>query len=219
MPTVREVKWGEDNSLNAAPVLSEEEQYAIRARMAALDKLLEREKKAKYKLELMFGKARSVHRPTPGILSFWESGSKFHGGGDAKIYICPGKELRRNDCEGFIPDVANGYGFLVCPNCKLVWKGDQVIGEVVANLPLKKWADPLMKYFIQLGLNCDVYLKYARDDIRTAAKLEQQKQMKGDKLLPVRASRASAIYPLRNIIKDTGNGADLLGRFQAFLLA
>lgn len=218
MPLVREVKWGEDNPVENAPVLTEEDEHIIRQKMAALDKLLATEQKAKYKIELMFGKARSVHNPTPGMLSFWESGTKLHGGGDTKMYMCPANKFGGN-CEAFIPDVSTGYGFLVCPKCKKVWKGAQVDGEVVAVLPLRRWAEPLLKYFVRLDMNCDIYLKYAPEDVRTVAMLEQQRNMGGEKLERVRAKRAVSIYPLKNIIKDTSNGADLLGRFQAYLLA
>lgn len=216
---VREVKWGEDNPLENAPILTEEEKHIIEQKIAALDKLLATEKKAKYKIELLFGKARSTARPTPGALSFWESGTKFHGGGDAKIYLCPGKALGKSTCEGFIPDSSTGYGHLVCPACGTVWQGQQVIGEIFANLPMKKWAEVILKYYVRLGLNCDIYLKYARTDIRAAAMAEQLKDLRGEKVNLVRSKRAMAIYPLRNILKDSSAGADLLGRFEAFLLA
>jgi hypothetical protein len=220
MPRImQEVKWGQDNPIENAPVLTEEEKYEIKRRMAILDKILAEDQKAKYKIEIMFGKARSSSGPTPGMVSFWESGAKLHGGGDAKIYMCPGKKLGINDCEVFIPDSSVGYGHLVCPACSGVWKCTQVDGELVASLTMKNWAKLILKYFRKLQLNCDIYLKFARDDIRTMARLEQEKQHGGEKLDKVRSRRALSVYLLKNIIKDTSNGADLLGRFQAFLLS
>ena len=219
MPIVNEVKWGEDNPIENAPVLTEEDRHEIKRRMAVLDKVLADEQKAKYKIELMFGKARSVSNPTPGMMSFWESGAKLHGGGDAKIYMCPGKELRQNECDGFIPDSAAGYGHLVCPGCGKVWKGTQVSGEIVANLTMQGWSQLIMKYFLKLQMNCDIYLKYAKEDIRTVALVEQEHQHGGEKLEKARSKRAVSVYPLRNIIRDTSNGAELLGRFKAYLLS
>jgi hypothetical protein len=218
MPHVKEVKWGEDNPIENAPVLTEEEEHEIKRRMALLDKILATEQKGKYKIEIMFGKARSMSRPTPGAMYFWESGSKLHGGGDAKIYMCPGKKFGIN-CDAFIPDASTGYGHLVCPSCKKVWQDNQVDGEILAVLTMKNWAQAILKQFIRLELNCDIYLKFAKDDIRSKAFMEQQRKMGGEKLAEARDARARAIYPLKNIIKDTSHGASLLGRFQAFLLA
>lgn len=198
------------------PQLTDEDRDAIQKRMAAMDKLLSEQKKAKYKLELFFGDERSMSKPVPGILSFWESGSKLHGGGDAKIYLCPGKMLKRNECEGTIPFAFNAYGHLVCPKCHSTWKGEEVIGEVLGRHSMKQWAELLYKYFIKLEHNCDIYLKHAPTDIRSMAAREQERQ-RGGELLAKARKRALHIYPLRNIIKDTSSGADVLGRFFAFL--
>jgi hypothetical protein len=196
-----------------------EEQEAIRQRMQGMDKLLKDETKAKYKIELFFGEARSTAKPTPGILSFWESGSRFHGGGDTKIYQCPGKSLRLSTCESFIPDSGNASAILFCPKCGTSWKGPDVIGERLARLSMQNWAHVLLRYFVLLEHNADMYLKHARDDIRTKAMIEQAKQKGGEVLAKVRNKRALTIYPLGRIVKDTSNGADLYGRFYAFLTA
>lgn len=198
---------------------SKEEQEAIRMKMAALDALLKTQKHAKYKIELFFGKARSLHKPTPGIVSFWESGSKLHGGGDAKIYFCPGKMRRVNDCEAVIPEAANISSLHFCVKCSRSWKGVDVIGEIVANLTMRDWATVLLRYYVRLDHNADLYLKHAKEDIRTIAMIEQAKERGGEYLARVRNKRALHIYPLNRIIKDTSAGADLYGRFVAFLTA
>jgi len=216
---VNELAFGEDRPLEDAPKLSEEEIFSIKQRMEVLDKILAEEQKAKYKIELLFGSTRVPSKPTPGAISFWESGTKLHGGGDAKMYICGGKRAGKSDCEAFIPDVSNGYGFLLCPRCKEVWNGDAVSGEVLARLTMRGWAELLLKYFIKLEHNADIYIKHAKDDVRAAARLEQAKQMGGENLFRARTNRVKYIYPLKNIIKDSANGADLLGRFYALLQA
>ena len=198
---------------------SKEEQEAIELKKKALDELLKTRKHAKYKIELFFGKARSMTKPTPGIISFWESGSKLHGGGDAKIYICPGKQLGINECNAIIPEVANVNALHFCSVCRRSWKGKEVIGEIVANLHMKGWAEALLYYYARLDHNADIYLKHAREDIRTVAMIEQAKQKGGEYLNRVRSKRALHIYPLNRIITDTSAGADLLGRFYAFLTA
>lgn len=206
----------EPENLEAPPVLSDEERDNLKKRMEALDKVLADQQKAKYKLELFFGDERSLVKPVPGILSFWESGAKLHGGGDAKIYLCPGKLLRRNTCEAAIPFEFNAYGHLVCPTCQTTWKGEEVIGEVLGRHSMRQWSELLFKYFVKLNHNCDVYLKHAPTDIRSMAAREQEKQRGGELLMKAR-KRALHIYPLRNIIKDTSAGADVLSRLYSFL--
>lgn len=214
--TIKEVKWNQDNDLDAAPTLTEEEQHTLQKRMEAMDKLLAEAKKAKYKLEIMFGRDYRTGQAYPGALSIWESGAKLHGGGDTKVYECPGKALKKNDCMGLIPDASQGYGFLVCPSCKTVWKGGQVHGEVFARLTTEGWATLLYKYWVRLGHNADLYMKRPRRDIRRAAQDEQEKQRGGELLMKSR-KRETSIYPLKNIIKDVSAGADPIKRFKAFL--
>jgi hypothetical protein len=219
VPIIRDVKWGEDNPIEAAPTLTEEELAILQKRMAAMDKLLAEQKKAKYKIELMFSSRRSGREAYAGALSLWESGAKLHGGGDTKIYECPAKALKFSDCDGLIPDASQGYGHLVCPKCQKVWKGSQVHGEVFARLTTANWALLIYKYFVRLGHNADIYVKLPKADIRRAAELEQARQLGGEKLSSARTRRDVYIYPLRHIITDTSAGADLITRFKALLSA
>lgn len=205
-----------DRPIEEAPELGEEEKHELQKRMLAMDKLLASQKKAKYKIELFFGEARSMNKAIPGAISFWESGTKLHGGGDTKVYFCPGKMTKRNECEAVIPFAFNGYGFLVCPNCKTTWKGKDVIGEVFGRHTMRDWSTLMLKYFARLHHNCDLYLKHAPTDIRSMAALEQERARGGDMLNRAR-KRALHVYPLARIIKDTSAGADLLTRFYAFL--
>lgn len=216
--TVKEVKWGHDNDLENAPVLGEEELAALKGRMLAMDKLLAEAKKAKYKIELMFGSHYASLQPYPGALSLWESGSKLHGGGDTKVYECPGKTLKKSECTGLIPDASQGYGYLMCPACKTVWQGTQVHGERLARLTTQGWATLLYRFYVRLGHNADIYVKRPRRDIRVAAGTEQERQRMGEVLVKAR-KREVFIYPLKNIIKDVNAGADPIKRFQALLSA
>lgn len=217
--TVKEVKWGQDNDVDVVPTLSEEEKHSLKQRMAKLDLLLAEKKTAKYKIEIFFSEKRTGRGHYPGILSIWESGNRLHGGGDTKMYECPGKALGRSSCTGFIPDASNGYGFLVCPRCQVVWKGEDVIGERLARLNSRGWAELVLQFYVRLDHNADIYLKYPREDLRVAAKREQEKQWMGEKLSKVRGRRVRYIYPLNRIVKDCSAGADILGRFYAFLTA
>lgn len=214
-----ELKWkpGEGpETPQEIPELTDEDKHTLKLKMEAMDKILAEKQKAKYKIELFFGEARSTIKPVPGVISFWESGTQLHGGGDAKIYICPGKLLGRSDCEAPIPFEYNAYGHLVCPKCQTTWKSKEVIGEVLGRHTMRDWSKLLYIYFRRLEHNADIYLKHSPKDIRSVAALEQEKQ-RGGELLAKARKRAKHIYPLRNLIKDTAAGADILGRIYVFL--
>lgn len=211
-----------DNVREGEIVLSPEEAERYAKQAKALSILLENKTVvAKYKIEVMFGKSRSMQRPTPGILSLWVSGSKLHGGGDDKLYLCPGKRLNRNGCEALLLENYNTSRGIVCPSCGSIWKHEEVIGELLLNLSMRSWATVIYKFYRVCEYNADIYLKYSRDDIRTVAKAQSEKATwKGSQALErTREHRARQLYPLRNIIKDTSAGADLLGRFYAFLVS
>lgn len=198
-----------------------EDREALARRIAKLrDLLKEPEIQARYKIELRFGKKRSIHSLTPGMVSFWHSGTKFHGGGDDKMYLCPGERLVKNGCERPLPDVSVAMGHVVCPYCGNIWKGEQVIGELAYNLPMQRWAAVLYNLYVRCDHNADLVLKHTGDDIRSVA-LQKASAKRAAQLDVMRGKRARAlhVYPLRNIIKDTSAGSDLYKRIYAFLVA
>lgn len=223
---VQETPWEDTTSdLMATPAKSEEEAQAVEDKRKALDALLAEKNLAKYKLEVTFNNERSMHRPFGGTVTWWESGAKLHGGGDCKLYVCDCnadyRQLEGRGCGGLLPDSANGLNFIVCPSCGIMWKNEEVVGEIWYRLTMQKWADVLTKWFMRLESNADIRIKYARDDIRTAAAQEQARNRGGELLAKVRdpERRASSIYPLAHIIRDTSAGADLRGRILAYLQA
>lgn len=217
MPTVTELRYNEDNSIDLVPELTEEDKHILSTKQKALGELLARECIGKYKIELLFSHKRSQMKPTPGALSLWESGTKLHGGGDTKIYICPGARRKVSECSSIIPFDSANYGFGLCPGCGKVWKAEELDGEVLGVWTMQTWAQKLVEYYIALGHNADIYVKQPRQDIRKAAQLEQEKQLMGEKLSVVRTGYIKCIYPLKRIIEDVNNGADLYTRFYTFL--
>lgn len=203
--------------------MTDAEKDALEKKKAALDKLLAPESIGRYKIEILLGKDFAPSKPSAGAMSFWESGNKLHGGGDSILYFCPGRRLKRNDCEAAIPEgsFSNDVNedLLICPKCFSKWEAVEVVGQICARLDYKGWAALVLKYYLRLDMRADIYVKYHPEDIRSAAHKEQQKQRMGEDLERVRNKRAVRIYPLANIIKDTSAGADLEGRFQAFLRA
>jgi len=203
-------------------ILTNEEAERFAKQATVLAKLLaDKEVKAKFKIEILFGKQRSTSNPTPGVMSFWGSGAKLHGGGDDKLYLCPGSRLGKNQCQALLLDQYNNSQGIVCPACGTMWRHEDVIGELFFNLPMRKWAEVIYRYYRLCDYNADIYLKHAKEDIRSISLAQVDKATwKGSQALErTRARRARHIYPLRNIIKDTSAGADLLSRFYAFLVA
>jgi hypothetical protein len=213
---IEEVKYLED--MGQIPTLTDEDHYVIQQKIQALDKILRDKQKAKYKIELLIVGPRSSRNLNLGMLSFWESGTKFHGGGDDKIYFCPGKKERVNNCYAVIPSAYNNLGVALCPSCGCTWKKASLIGEVPGRYPMQVWADLIYRYFRKLEHNCDIYLKHAPLSIRSVAKQEQERQKGGELLQGVR-NRILHIYPLANIIVDTKHGSDITKRFYAFLVS
>jgi len=187
--------------------------------------------KAKYKIEVHFGKGRTVLGLNACAFLMWESGRRFHGGGDDKMYWCG-----YDDCRKPIRSSAFGPYHLVCPSCQRecfldpYTKQQHVVlhpemkripvisGERLAKLPMRKIAEFLSALFRDLESNADVYVKYHPSDIRF--NLAQDKITKViDGMDQARTKRSPLIYPLKNIIKDVSSGADLTQRFLSLITA
>jgi len=211
------------DELFASPLVSEQTAQVIKDKLKELNKIRADEVIARYKLEVMFGTKHTVRGLAYGVLTIWENGTKLHGGGDSSLYVCPGKNTKRNDCDAIIPDNAMGLSMVFCTNCGVLWKREELYSEQFFRLPIQRWADVIMYWFVKTGMDADIKIKYSyryKDmDIRTAAGAEQAKQLRGDILNRVRDKehRVSRLYPLKNIIKDTSAGADLYTRILAFV--
>lgn len=197
----------------------------------------EQKLRAKYKVELIFSRHRSTlpNKPSPVMILIWESGRRFHGGGDQKMYWCGYK-----DCGKPISSDNFAYMHVVCPVChreqfldpdsrelhaqSLLKNGGNtqgirsmpiVVGEKLANLVPAKLAELLEKTWRDLNGDADIYLKYSPFEIRYDSAHETAKDLA--KLDMVRVQRQPLIYPLKNIIKDLGAGADLRKRILAMI--
>jgi hypothetical protein len=192
---------------------------------------------ADYRIELMFSKHRSSlpNKPSPFAMLIWESGKRLHGGGDQKMYWCGYDDCHKPiSCDNF------GFYHVVCPAChrelfldknskrdhiKSLKKDNQplmdidkiplVVGEMFYNMTPPNIADLLVKTWYALGSNADVYFKWSPLEVRYDAKFETTKTI--DNLNNVRVKREPAIYTLKRILDDVNAGADLRGRFLAFL--
>jgi hypothetical protein len=184
--------------------------------------------RAKYKIEFMFGKRRSNMKLNPVIVTFWESGKKFHGGGDCKAWIC-GYE----DCQKLIGDDQVVDLVAMCPVCnranlrspltktqlrKRNLYGQDLpvmVGEKLANVTLQNLAVLLERLFrVSAGSNADFYMKLHRTDLRYDPLHEDK--ISTDVLTKARGGREAIIYPLNRVIADTIEG-NLIGKLRAFL--
>lgn len=206
--------------LYASAAVTEDEVAAAKKNMELLEKEASSKLVALYKLEVQFGSKHHIDgTPTYGMLTVWENGTKLHGGGDALLYACPSKHLKVGTCEAIIPDAVNGRSVVVCPECLVAWKNEQLIGQTYYRLPINIWADVVYSWFLRLNMNADIRVKYFYQDIRKAADAEQNKEMRGEALERARSDsqRITRIYPLCNIVKDVTAGADTRNRILSFL--
>jgi hypothetical protein len=196
--------------------LSEEESRALKERMIAFDKMMADKILAKYKLEIQFGIGRTGagFKHFPGILSIYLSGTKLNGGGDEKIYMCP-----TEGCRGIIDPRHRLESVLLCTACGQLLDEEKLIGEKLFRLTPQDWAHVILKHFVILGHDADIYLKHHRTDIRKQTALEIEKPRQGEQVNKSRQNRGLSIYPLKHIIADTKNGADLYKQFLAFIKA
>lgn len=170
------------------------------------------------------------------MVLIWESGKRFHGGGDQKMYWCG-----YNDCDKPLSSDLFAYMHVVCPHCNreifldpkakqahvksLIEQGKNpdsmrrmpyVVGERLANLTPPKLAELLEKTWRNLDSNADIYLKYSPYEIRYDP-LHDNETKTVDNLERVRIQRQPVIYTLKNIMKDLHAGADLRGRLLSMI--
>lgn len=163
-----------------------------------LKKDLERTKnRAKYKIEIQFDKNRStsVFKMGTALIMVWESGRRFHGGGDQRMMFCgywPGQGFNGSEeCGKPIKDENFSINHLVCPHCHreqfldpqvkkrhiqlAIQNGQDASGlehmpvanpMLLAKLGPKSLAVFVSKIFKDLGANADIYVKYHPEDIR-----------------------------------------------------
>jgi hypothetical protein len=177
------------------------------------------EVRAKFKIEVEFlgpdekgYPGRTSKGPNRLGVKVWESGKKFHGGGDELMFWCL-SSLKgvRGGCGGIMSGDNIRNGVAMCPHCKNMMNLDAMTDTRVGNFSNQTLAKELVQLFRSLGSDCDIYIKFHKTDIHYIA-MERDKGPEVAKRL-----KGMHIYPLKNILKDTASGADLAKRFYAFL--
>lgn len=197
-----DVRKHNDDALERAKAAPKDEALNVAAVAADI--------KAKYKIEVSFEKGRTTQGPNVLGIQVWESGKRFHGGGDELCFFC--KDVGSDaGCFGVIPpDYVKG-GVAYCPSCEKGVNADRLTVMMIGRVTSQSLAAQLAKMFRQLGNSADIYLKYHKTDPRYVA-MERAKGPHVAKRL-----KGMHIYPLKNILKDTCSGADLAGRFKIFV--
>lgn len=183
--------------------------------------------RAKYKIEIHFGPKRTTAGPNVAAVSFFESGKQLNGNGDELLYLCMEKDsgldlnvLNPHDtpivkggggCGSFITGGHILNGVAKCENCGNLLKAEALTSTIFVNMTTPKLATYLRVWFSRLKDSADIYLKYHPSDIRVKIMEDAYGLDKARNL------RGLTIYPLKNILTDTSNGASLEGRFEALL--
>lgn len=199
---------------------------------------------AKYRIQVQFGKDRTIDGPNVCGITLWESGRKLHGGGDCLMYWCSemdtidndtGKILKKGQsgCGGIIPDafigaasVENKHGgggarqlLAQCPHCGGIIPSERLTGIKTYRMDTNKLAGVLAGLWRQPlgqgGLGGNADI-YLKYH-RTDMRYLACVDAHGADM--ARELKGLALYPLANILKDTMGGADLEHRIRAFLKA
>ncbi len=200
-----------------------------------IKKILDDGIKASHKIQINFGPGRSALKDFKAIITLWESGKFFHGGGDSQMYTCLDHRLFNNDsttppsalpvfrtlikerttwgCGHPISDADIRGPVAMCPGCKNMIPAVYLTGQIPFNGPVNELAELVALIFHKLKDDADIYCKYDRTDIRYEMQKSRDGVEKAQKL------RGLFIFPLHRIITDTALGASLEGRLKTFFLA
>lgn len=170
--------------------------------------------RAGYKIEIHFGKNRTVNGPNAVLIQGFESGKRLNGGGDDLMYWCKDvREGRDEGCWGPIPGSWIQGPMAWCQHCNATINSEYLTGQRGMMVSTQKLAEHVANIWRQLKMNADIYCKFHPEDIRY--KICEKKVGAAE----ARRLRGLFIYPLANILKDTAAGASVESRLAAFFRA
>jgi hypothetical protein len=227
-----------------APVSAEVIEADRSGRLASVSPLheLDPTKTARYRIQVQFGKDRTIQGPNVCGITLWESGRKFHGGGDTLMYWCAemdtvdpktGAMLHKGTggCGGIIPDafinaatVSTKTGDPVarqllaqCPHCGGVIPADRLTSIKTYRATTDRLAEILSdlwhKHLAEGGLNGDADV-YLKYSRHDMRYIAMEAQLGSER---ARELKGLSLYPLANILKDALGGATVESCFRAFL--
>lgn len=167
------------------------------------------EHKARFKIEIAYQEERKHKAPSACSMTVWESGRRFHGGGDQSMFWCINAKDPTQGCGGLIPDSNIKVGVALCPHCKRTVNQTLLPVTRVGIFSAPKLAQEIHRVFRHLGGDADIYLKFHKSDLRGLTRLKAEGSVK----------KELAIYTLSRIIQDSLGGGDLVKKFEDFLTA
>lgn len=165
--------------------------------------------RARYKIEVAYIDARKASGPSACSVTVWESGRRFHGGGDQSMFWCINSQNQSEGCGGLIPDNMVRGGVALCPHCKRSVNQKLLPVTRVGVFSPRNLAMEIHKIFRHLGSDADIYLKHHKSSSEERASLKSNGG----------ASKELAIYTVSSIIQDSLAGGDLVKKFEDFLTA
>jgi hypothetical protein len=175
-----------------------------------MDKLANaKDERAKYKIEITYLESRRIGAPSACSVAVWESGKRFHGGGDQSMFWCVNSKNNDEGCGGIIPDSMVRGGMALCPHCKKMVNQSFLPVERVGVFTPPNLAKEIERLFRHMNSDADLYLKFHRTDAAgmTNTRAEGRK------------TSEAVIYTLKSIMRDILGGSDLIKRIEAFLTA
>jgi hypothetical protein len=219
--TVQSVQEEQRHSSNWSEPLSPEEQEQLKQRVIRLKQLLdeEKERREKYKIEVVFDKRKTTRGAFPGSVMLLRSGSALSGEGDEPVYPCESPGLPR--CPGLIPpeNVSTFLEVAVCPVCGYNTPRDQLTDATFYRLDPEHWSYVLAREFHRCNCDASIYMKTAGVDLRTQSQLELARPQQGDALRTARKSRSAVMYERYRILQDISTGASLEKQLKALITA
>lgn len=182
------------------------------------DVLGAKDKPAKYKIEVKFNKDRTVQGPNALKIEFWESALKTHGGGDELMFICMNHRNMREGCGAIFGQEFVRGGMALCPKCHRMVNASLLANRLERDdahkLTSRELAKVLAKFWMKLGGNCDIYLKFHPEDAQPKPFYESQSGA-----LRKKPEYGKALYPLKRILTDTSTGVSLEQAIYNFMTA
>lgn len=165
--------------------------------------------RARYKIEVAYLEGRKLKDPSACSVTVWESGKRFHGGGDQSMFWCINAKNPSEGCGGLIPDNMVKSGVALCPHCKRSVNQQLLPVTRVGVFSPSNLSKELYRIFCHLGRDADIYLKFHKSDESARARLKSEGG----------AKKELSIYTVSRIIQDSLLGGDVTRKFEDFLTA
>jgi hypothetical protein len=177
-----------------------------------------------YRIYVYFEHRRTSRGRSPCSIQVFLSNKKPDLNLDTPLYFCSAKQDELEDqaaekigCGKVLTEptmlVNHMYQCVFCKNCNKYVNIELAHDQLFMNNSRKEIAALIYKLFRELNSDADIVVKYFKRDIRNAT--VDAKAV--DKLEAARTNRERAMYTMGNIIKDVGDGGNILRKIEDFI--